>query len=397
MKVRGILLWSIVYLVCVDMKKFIRHGICLSAIMLFMGVATPALSEVAYQLEGTGKDEKAAIGNLKMTALRNCIKNMISDDDIRNYARVLRTDVFMKVDELVAVDESSLKVLQNGGRYTVKGTATVNDDAVMAKLVRIPELNDRIILSEPESSEEKQKTVIESENGDNKTSGVTGDDFMALVASSDAGNSEQIILALKNGMNPNTRYEADDGQPYGDPAFCVYLENGNRDINVVKAFVASGVNILYQDQNGYHRTLFQVFSSNDEILKIVLDALKPSLKDVRFDNNSEPLTLFLKNRDESDSATSELLDRIIMLGGDPNSINNSGVSAVTYAIVNGKLELLKLLIEKGGDLEKAADSPMPSLYGDESKTVYQNIVDNDYSDTEMSAMKDFLMSSIGKK
>ena len=220
---------------------------------------------------------------------------------------------------------------------------------------------------------------------------------MALVASSDAGNSEQIILALKNGMNPNTRYEADDGQPYGDPAFCVYLENGNRDINVVKAFVASGVNILYQDQNGYHRTLFQVFSSNDEILKIVLDALKPSLKDVRFDNNSEPLTLFLKNRDESDSATSELLDRIIMLGGDPNSINNSGVSAVTYAIVNGKLELLKLLIEKGGDLEKAADSPMPSLYGDESKTVYQNIVDNDYSDTEMSAMKDFLMSSIGKK
>ncbi|WP_157617723.1 hypothetical protein [Succinimonas amylolytica] len=381
------------------MKNYIKQVCCLFVVMLLLGMEKPVLSETdaVYHLEGNGKDEKAAIGNLKMAALRENIKNKISDDDIRIFARILRTDIFMNVDELVAVDESSLDMTQNNGRYTVKGKVKVKDDAVMAKLVQIPDLNERIKLSLPEESETNQHTDDKSEKKDNIILAITRDDFMELVASSDAGNSDSIIQALKNGMNPDSRYETDDGQPYGDPAFCVYLENGNRDLNVVKAFISSGVNVLSSDQNGYHRTLFQVFNSNDDILKIILDTVKPSLKDIRFENKGTPLTEFLKNRDNADSVTSDLLDKIVMLGGDLNSANNEGISAVNYAIVNGKLEILKLLIEKGGDLKKSIESPMPSLYGDESKTVYQNIVDNDYSDPDMSAMKDFLISNVGNK
>ena len=54
-------------------------------------------------------------------------------------------------------------------------------------------------------------------------------------------------------------------------------------------------------------------------------------------------------------------------------------------------------MEKGGDLKKAVASPMPSLYGDDSRTVYQNITENEYSDAEMAAMKEFLIKETGSK
>ena len=87
----------------------------------------------------------------------------------------------------------------------------------------------------------------------------------------------------------------------------------------------------------------------------------------------------------------KIIDKIVALGDDLNRTDSGGVSAVIYAIVNGKLDMLKLLMEKGGDLKKAAASPMPSLYGDDSRTVYQNITENEYSDEEMAAMKEFLI------
>lgn len=391
------------------MNKLLKKG---SLLVLFAGAllsAGTAMGETVYQLESSGRDEKAATGNLKMTALRECVKKMIPEDDLRSNARVLRTEIFMKADEFVTLDDSSLKISEKSGKYVVTGTAKVNDEAVMARLAQIPELNELIVIQHPESpaaadtSGHTSSSSGESANSDSQrdnshagTAGMNADGFMELVASSDAGNAAKIKKALKDGMNPDARYEADDGQPYGDPAFCVYLMNGNRDIEVVKAFVAAGANVLITDTNGYHKTLYQVFSSSNEIIETVLEGLNPDLRDVRFESKGYPLLVFLENRENVTADMPKIIDKIMALGGDLNRTDSGGVSAVIYAIVNGKLDMLKLLMEKGGDLKKAAASPMPALYGDDSRTVYQNITENEYSDAEMAAMKEFLIKEAGQ-
>ncbi len=388
------------------MNNLLKRG---SLLVLFAGillVSGTAMGEVVYQLESSGRDEKAAAGNLKMSALRECVKRMISEDDLRSKARVLRTEIFMKADEFVTLDDSSLKISEKSGKYVITGTAKVNDEAVMARLAKIPELNELIVIHHPESltaadtsgsSGESANSDSQQDNSHAGTAGMNADGFMELVASSDSGNAEKIIKALKNGMNPDVRYEADDGQPYGDPAFCVYLMNGNRDTEVVKAFVAAGVNVLITDANGYHKTMYHVFSSSDEIIESVLEGRNPDLRDVRFENKGTPFLVFLENRENVTADMPKIIDKIAALGGDLNMTDSTGVSAVIYAIVNGKLDILKLLMEKGGDLKKAVASPMPSLYGDDSRTVYQNITENEYSDAEMAAMKEFLIKETGCK
>lgn len=387
------------------MNNLLKKGRLLALVAGALLSASTAMGESEYQLESSGRDEKAATGNLKMTALRECVKKMLSEDDLRRNARVLRTEIFMKADEFVTLDDSSLKISEKSGKYLVTGTAKVNDEAVMDRLTQIPELNELIVIHHPESptaadaSGEALSSSGESANSDSQqennshagTAGMNADGFMELVASSDAGNAEQIKKALKNGMNPDTRYESPDGLPYGDPAFCVYLMNGNRDIEVVKAFVAAGVNVLITDTNGYHKTLYQVFSSSDEIIETVLAGVNPDLRDIRFESKGSPILVFLENRENVTPDMPKIIDKIVALGDDLNRTDSGGVSAVIYAIVNGKLDMLKLLMEKGGDLKKAAASPMPSLYGDDSRTVYQNITENEYSDEEMAAMKEFLI------
>ena len=392
------------------MNNLLKKGRLLALVAGALLSASTAMGESEYQLESSGRDEKAATGNLKMTALRECVKKMLSEDDLRRNARVLRTEIFMKADEFVTLDDSSLKISEKSGKYLVTGTAKVNDEAVMDRLTQIPELNELIVIHHPESptaadaSGEALSSSGESANSDSQqennshagTAGMNADGFMELVASSDAGNAEQIKKALKNGMNPDTRYESPDGLPYGDPAFCVYLMNGNRDIEVVKAFVAAGVNVLITDTNGYHKTLYQVFSSSDEIIETVLAGVNPDLRDIRFESKGSPILVFLENRENVTPDMPKIIDKIVALGDDLNRTDSGGVSAVIYAIVNGKLDMLKLLMEKGGDLKKAAASPMPSLYGDDSRTVYQNITENEYSDAEMAAMKEFLIKEAGQ-
>ncbi len=92
------------------MNNLLKRG---SLLVLFAGIllaSGTAMGDVVYQLESSGRDEKAAAGNLKMSALRECVKRMISEDDLRSKARVLRTEIFMKADEFVTLDDSSLKI-----------------------------------------------------------------------------------------------------------------------------------------------------------------------------------------------------------------------------------------------------------------------------------------------
>ena len=55
--------------------------------------------------EASGRDEISALGNLKMTALRQTLKDILSPSDIKEHARELRQEVFLRVNELVKVED----------------------------------------------------------------------------------------------------------------------------------------------------------------------------------------------------------------------------------------------------------------------------------------------------
>ncbi len=87
--------------------------------------------------EASGRDEISALGNLKMTALRQTLKDILSPSDIKTHARELRQEVFLRVNELVKV-EDDIQYRTEDGRIIISGSVDVDRDAVVAAVEKIP-------------------------------------------------------------------------------------------------------------------------------------------------------------------------------------------------------------------------------------------------------------------
>lgn len=87
--------------------------------------------------EASGRDEISALGNLKMTALRQTLKDILSPSDIKTHARELRQEVFLRVNELVKV-EDDIQYRTEDGRIIISGSVDVDREAVVASVEKIP-------------------------------------------------------------------------------------------------------------------------------------------------------------------------------------------------------------------------------------------------------------------
>lgn len=119
-------------------QGFVR--LALSAAALFWAQDLMAAS---YELEASGRDEAAALGNLKMTAVRESVKSVLSPEELKSHAGPIRSEIFLKVNEL-AVPAEGIRYRTENGKVIASGTVEVRDEEILDRLGRIPELNEAV-------------------------------------------------------------------------------------------------------------------------------------------------------------------------------------------------------------------------------------------------------------
>ena len=139
----------------------------------------------SYDLEASGKTEAAALGNLKMSALRQGVSNALSKDEVKNNAKLLRNEIFLKVDKFTTVQGDVVYRVENNKTFA-KGKVDVNDEAIVAVIKRLP-LKD----SSKSANEAVSSQPAVSQNSSEKKYSTTDLQETSKLASSDNSSVKQ--------------------------------------------------------------------------------------------------------------------------------------------------------------------------------------------------------------
>ncbi len=127
--------------------KLIPPVAAASAVLL----AFPAWALAEYQLSATGSDRQAALGNLRVKALQQHLRTVLSPEDLKGSAGIIRKKIILQADQLTVTGED-LDFNERGGRTTVAGKVQVDDAAVMRILRAEPATAAAVGRSAPEQS-----------------------------------------------------------------------------------------------------------------------------------------------------------------------------------------------------------------------------------------------------
>ena len=407
------------------LKLKLMNVLTISGLMFLSGICSAG---TVYQVEASGKNDEAALGNLKMTALRKSLQTIIPAEEIKKNAGALRTGVFTRVDDFTKPGEDLVYSKENN-KSKVQGSVDVNEEALRNAVAQIPALKDQIIAApavadvpSPATPEPADTPVTADNNIPSPDTPVTADttvpstpaateipaitdtpepvpvdiaaptnpwistgamttpdaaagtpqsaepqtaaptsgaamsanDFIQLIYEN---KSEEIVAALKNGMDPNCRRTDENGKPTGDYALNEYINNnGFSDEKTLFAFLDAGADILKADDDGEHSLLRNLFVKV-ELIPRFLPYIKGSLKDLRIGNNSVAGYMF--NRASDKIAVADY-KKIFELGGDPNSMEGGdrfSEPLINMTVVKDNeqlypVEYMKLLIDSGADVNK---------------------------------------------
>lgn len=408
------------------LKLKLLNVLTISGLMFLSGICSAG---TVYQVEASGKNDEAALGNLKMTALRKSLQTIIPAEEIKKNAGALRTGVFTRVDDFTKPGEDLVYSKENN-KSKVQGSVDVNEEALRNAVAQIPALKDQIIAApaaadvpSPATPEPADTPVTADNNVPSPDTPVTADttvpstpaateipaitdtpepvpvdiaaptnpwistgamttpdaaatdtpqsaepqtaapssgaamsanDFIQLIYEN---KSEEIVAALKNGMDPNCRRTDENGKPTGDYALNEYINNnGFSDEKTLFAFLDAGADILKADDDGEHSLLRNLFVKV-ELIPRFLPYIKGSLKDFRIGNNSVAGYMF--NRASDKIAVADY-KKIFELGGDPNSMEGGdrfSEPLINMTVVKDNEQLypvdyMKLLIDSGADVNK---------------------------------------------
>ena len=417
------------------LKLKLLNVLTISGLMFLSGICSAG---TVYQVEASGKNDEAALGNLKMTALRKSLQTIIPAEEIKKNAGALRTGVFTRVDDFTKPGEDLVYSKENN-KSKVQGSVDVNEEALRNAVAQIPALKDQIIAApavadvpSPATPEPADTPVTADNNipspvtADNNVpspdtpvtadttvpstpaateipaitdtpepvpvdiaaptnpwistgamttpdaatgtpqsaepqtaapssgTAMSANDFIQLIYEN---KSEEIVAALKNGMDPNCRRTDENGKPTGDYALNEYINNnGFSDEKTLFAFLDAGADILKADDDGEHSLLRNLFVKV-ELIPRFLPYIKGSLKDLRIGNNSVAGYMF--NRASDKIAVADY-KKIFELGGDPNSMEGGdrfSEPLINMTVVKDNEQLypvdyMKLLIDSGADVNK---------------------------------------------
>lgn len=108
----------------------LSQGFLLGTLLLTSGYAAATAD---YDLEASGKNEAAALGHLKMQALRTEMARHLSQDEIKSNAKIIRTEIFLKIDDFVS-EAGEISYSQDEKKVIAKGRISVDDEKLLAVL-----------------------------------------------------------------------------------------------------------------------------------------------------------------------------------------------------------------------------------------------------------------------
>ena len=405
------------------LKLKLLNVLTISGLMFLSGICSAG---TVYQVEASGKNDEAALGNLKMTALRKSLQTIIPAEEIKKNAGALRTGVFTRVDDFTKPGEDLVYSKENN-KSKVQGSVDVNEEALRNAVAQIPALKDQIIapdtpvtadnnvpspdtpvtadnnvpspdtpvtadttvpstpaateipaitdtpepvpvdiaaptnpwistgaMTTPDAATGTPQSAEPQTAAPSSGTAMSANDFIQLIYEN---KSEEIVAALKNGMDPNCRRTDENGKPTGDYALNEYINNnGFSDEKTLFAFLDAGADILKADDDGEHSLLRNLFVKV-ELIPRFLPYIKGSLKDLRIGNNSVAGYMF--NRASDKIAVADY-KKIFELGGDPNSMEGGdrfSEPLINMTVVKDNEQLypvdyMKLLIDSGADVNK---------------------------------------------
>ena len=166
-----------------------------------------------------------------------------------------------------------------------------------------------------------------------KVNAFNEDGDTALIFAIIRGNTKIIKLLLEHGADVNASTKD------GDTALMVASINNNN-IEIVKLLLEYGADVNAIDKNGY--TALILATDNVELTKLLLE----HGADVNVSNKNDYTALYLSIIRKNTEITKLLLEH----GADVNAIDKNGHTVLILATDNENVELTKLLLEHGADV-----------------------------------------------
>ncbi len=126
--------------------------------------------------------------------------------------------------------------------------------------------------------------------------------------------------------------------------FLKLCKSKHADIDAVKAFVTSGIDINIKNDNGITALMLASGHGHKEALELLLD----KGADVNVADNNGYTALIFASRGGNKEIIELLLDR----GVDVDAVDNYGYTALTWAFRQDHKEIVRLLLDKGADINK---------------------------------------------
>ena len=120
------------------MRKFKSSLIASIIIGNFILGGSCAFAVTSYSLEAKGKNENAALGKLKTSAIREELAKQLSREDLKKNARIINNEIFKNFDEYVKV-VGEPEYVKDGNLVIAKGNLEVDNEKI-AKVLSLPSI-----------------------------------------------------------------------------------------------------------------------------------------------------------------------------------------------------------------------------------------------------------------
>ena len=229
----------------------------LGTLLLTAGYAAAASD---YDLEASGKNEAAALGNLKMQALRTEMTRHLSQDEIKSNAKIIRTEIFLKIDDFVS-EAGEISYTQDEKKVIAKGRISVDDEKLLAVLGKTPLAKSEGANKVTEANEANETVSGNSGSGEGELSSAGGDNSVSEKSES-VTPENQPETTVSAGAVTASGYEAlkeyqGEASPEDNDKFRSMVLNGSTKPEDIRKALENGANpnIMVSETFGYSSKL----------------------------------------------------------------------------------------------------------------------------------------------
>ena len=366
---------------------------------LLMMIPESVLAGTAYEMEAAGKNEAAALGNLKIKALRTEMARHLSQDELKSNAKIIRTEIFLKIDDYVS-PEGEISYRTEGDRVVAAGQVTVDDARILATLGKNSLVKEGSVSGSPaeepasappENTEAQvppdsgnpEVPVAESPRASPEGESASGYEALKEYRGSTTAEEdkkfrdlvligfakpEEILRALENGANPNVMSSTELG--YSSklkkqlavevPLLYRYLSRSNASLEVVKMLIEHGAYYNWENPEGTVSLAAQFIKGREEFLEYWL-SLNPDLRRLKnlnvwkaLDGEAVRDVLLLDWMARKDSVKKtdhyQVFTRLLDLGLPANEKIDLHNCYLTYRVYEkGGAKYLQALLDHGAD------------------------------------------------